>query len=219
VTALVPYLAQKCHLYVLVICKLPTNITSTSSAPPNLHSSAMFATPSFQGNPGKMPEQPSCASYILTPAGTNSELLSFEFPAPPSPGKPEVMPKYPQSPQDTRTSPLNQTLPEIAAIPHLMAGGSSSQPDPMKDPLSPYQQWKQQQTEWPPRFEKQEKTLQAMYCEWSRLADAKWSQLCEEMSDSCENDDQRIQEQAVEIQTLLVRFSPLLVFLLFLTKI
>ena len=217
-TAFVPYLTLKCHLYVLVVCKLPTNITSTSSAPPNLHSSAMFATPPSQGNPGKMPEQPSCASYILTPAGTNSELLSFEFPVPPSPGKPEVMPKYPQSPQDTRTSPLNQTLPEIAAIPHLMAGGSSSQPDPMKDPLSPCQLWKQQQAEWFPSCEEQEKTLEARFYE-SRLSGAMWSRHSEELFDRAKEKDKKIWEQAADIKRLIVRSSPLLVFLLFLTRI
>ena len=140
----------------------PPNITSTSSAPPNLHSSAMFATTSFQGNPGKMPEQPSCASDGPTPARTpNSDHVSFEFPIHPSTGNPEVMPKYPQGPQDTQTSPPNQTLPEIAAIPHLMAGGSSSQPGPMKDHLSPYQQWKQQQTESFPFSEKWNKMVEA----------------------------------------------------------
>jgi len=195
-------------------------ITSTSSAPPNLHSSAMFATTSFQGSPGKMPEQPSCASYGPTPAGTNSELVSFEFPVPPSPGKPEVMPKYPQSPQDTQTSPSNQTLPEIVAIPHLDLGegGCSSQPDLMKNPLSRHQ-LRQQQAGWAQGLMEQGKMIRATFSESSRLSEAKWWQRYQEGVQLRDKKALKIREQVGEIESLIVGSSPLLVFLLFLTGI
>ena len=113
-----------------------------------------------------------------TPAPTpNSDLVPPEPQIHPSTGNPEAMPMYPQSPQDTQTSPPNQTLPKIAAIPHLVVGGSASQPEPMKDPLSPNQLCQQQQAGWLRCLEEQEKMFQALQAtlfESSRLSEAKW---------------------------------------------
>jgi len=169
-----------------------------------------------------MPEQPSCAWDGPTPAPTpNSDPVSFEFSIPRSTGNPDVMPKYPQSPQYTQTSPPNQTLPEITAIPHLVAGGNSSQPDPIKDSLSPDQLLQQQEARWLRCFEEQEKKLQelqelqATFFESSRLSDANYQESFERI----EKENQRFLEQEVKTETRIVGSSPLLVSLLFLTGI
>jgi len=163
-----------------------------------------------------MPEQPSGALYGPTQARTpNSELVFFEFLIPPSTGNPEVMSKYPQSPRDTQASPPDQTLPEIAAIPHLMAGGSSSQPNPMRGPVS-RSQLQLQQAGRLRYFMEQGNTLEATFFE---SAEAMSWQCYQEGVKLCEKKDSKILEQRVEINRLMVGSSPLLVFLLFLTRI
>ncbi|PUU82598.1 hypothetical protein B9Z19DRAFT_370729 [Tuber borchii] len=165
-------------------------------------------------SPPQLLEQQEPTRYLRFQEDTTEEEDKFYFQS--QEGHPSTIHKHPQSPYDIQTSALNHPQREKKAITKLTARGASSLPYPIKDRPSPQQLLEQQEAKWHQIFQDCTKEFMERYRLRSLESQAELYRRSDEWYERWEKSYQRIIEQSVEIEHLIVESSPP-IFLVFLT--